>query len=267
MPEADAVALVADAVARLWSPEGADALAYLTDRGLAPETIRAAGLGWTPRVEARTREGRPYSARGIVIPWHRGGRLALVKVRQPEGSRPKYAEVYRNPDRPPTLYPSPEAVRHGRPAILTEGELDALRLAQALGERAAVLTLGSASGRPTRDIRNALAVAPRWYIATDADEAGDRAADAWTGFPRARRVRPPIGKDWTEAGTDTPATRGTALDLSRWWGDILAGNPTPPLFTWDELARWRWGPALADDPPGSDAAGDPEAQPDELDEG
>ena len=41
---------------------------------------------------------------GITIPWFDGDRLALVKIRRPEGSTPKYAEAYR--DRPP-FYPAP----------------------------------------------------------------------------------------------------------------------------------------------------------------
>ena len=50
LSEADALALVEAASARLWTPDGADALAYLTGprRCLTPETIRAARLGWTP---------------------------------------------------------------------------------------------------------------------------------------------------------------------------------------------------------------------------
>jgi DNA primase len=46
MPEADALALVADAERRLWAPERADALAYLHGRGMTDEAIRAARLGW-----------------------------------------------------------------------------------------------------------------------------------------------------------------------------------------------------------------------------
>ena len=60
----------------------------------------------------------------------------------------------------------------------------------------------------------------------------------------ARRVRPPEPfKDWTEA-------RSGGVDLARWWRDILAGTKRPPLFTWDDLSRWRWGPGLDDAEPG-----------------
>jgi hypothetical protein len=40
------------------------------------------------------------------------------------------------------------------------------------------------------------------------------------------------------------------VNLRRWWTDRLGGNETPPLFSWEELARERWGPAAADPTPG-----------------
>jgi DNA primase len=59
LPETEALALVAEAEARLWTPEGSEALAYLTGRRkLTPETIRVARLGWSPGVRLTTREGR-----------------------------------------------------------------------------------------------------------------------------------------------------------------------------------------------------------------
>ncbi len=79
-----------------------------------------------------------------------------------------------------------------------EGEFDALCLGEALGELAAVVTLGSASARPGPGILGPMLPAVLWFIATDADEAGDKAAAGWPA--RARRVRPPEPfKDWTEA--------------------------------------------------------------------
>lgn len=243
LPEADAVALVEAAADRLWSPEGVDALAYLTGpRCLAPETIRAARLGWTPGVSIPTRDGeRNFCALGWVIPWFVGPRLALVKIRQPDGRRPKYAEAFRASVRL-VCYPSPATIRPGRPMIVVEGELDTLCLGEALGVLATVVTLGSASARPDPLVLGGMLAAPRWFIATDADPAGDKAANGWPA--RARRIRPPgLYKDWTEARND-------GMILDRWWRDILAGIDRPPLFTWDELAAMRWGPAIGDPTPG-----------------
>ena len=84
-------------------------------------------------------------ASGIVIPWLDGDRLAMVKIRQPEGSKPKYAEAL---PRPARALSRPSVVRTGKPLVVTEGEFDALLLGQDLGDLAAVVTLGSASSQP-----------------------------------------------------------------------------------------------------------------------
>lgn len=202
---ADALALVDDAAARLWTPEGAEALAYLKGRGLTEATIRAARLGWTPRAMLPTAAGdRYWRASGVVIPWLDGDRLAMVKIRQPEGSKPKYAEAFRDC---PALFPGPEAIRPGMPLVACEGEFDALLLGQELAGLACVVTLGSASSRPEGSTWLALLRCPRWFVAHDADDAGDRAAAEWPA--RAVRVRPPAG-DWTEA-------HQAGIDLRRWW--------------------------------------------------
>ena len=191
--------LVAEAVDRLWSRSGASALDGLRRRGLTDEMIRAARLGFDPSIRATTRDGRPYGASGVVIPWMESGRLALVKVRQGEGRKPKYVEVYRDD---PCLYVA-APIRPGRPVIVCEGELDALIVAQQTAHLACgVITTGSASNRPDHATAFPLLSAPAWIIATDADEAGDRLAEAWVELVpgRCRRARPPgPGKDWTDA--------------------------------------------------------------------
>ncbi len=259
MTEAEAAALVADAERRLWTPEGAEALAYLRgpERHLTDATIRAARLGWTPRAE-----GAPWKPPGVVLSWWHGSTLALVKLRPPawwrerfpEDNRPpKYIEAYRNPAAPPGIYPGPEAIRPGRPLVIAEGEFDALLLAQELSDLAAVVTLGSASGRPDDAILGAMLPAWPRFVATDADDAGDKSADAWPAS--FRRVRPPTLRPHPDGGEDRPKTdwtdlAGFGVDLRRWWGDILAGNARPPLFTWPELAALRWGPSADDPTPG-----------------
>jgi hypothetical protein len=233
-PEAER--LVADASERLWRPEGATALAYLKGRGLTAETIRRHRLGWTPRVTLPTSDGaRFWRASGITIPWLDGDRLAMVKIRQPEGRKPKYAEAFR--DRP-ALYPCADAIRPGTPLIVVEGEFDALLLAQELGDLASVVTLGSASSRPESALYLTMLQCPRWYAAHDADDAGDRAAAEWPA--RAVRVRPPSpDNDWTEA-------HRSGVNLCRWWSDRLGGTESHERSTWDELDCRRWGPGLTD---------------------
>jgi len=161
-----------------------------------------------------------------------GDRLALVKIRQPEGREPKYAEAFR--DRP-RVYPDPAVIEPGRPLVVVEGEFDALLLGQELRDLAAVVTLGSASSRPDLAARSEMLAAAPWYIATDADEAGDRAADGWPAV--AIRVRPPHGvKDWTEL---CQAGRNSIRYL---WGRYL-----PMSKPWEALAALRWGPAASDE--------------------
>jgi hypothetical protein len=180
------------------------------------------------------RGDRALQALGWVLPWFASGRLALVKIRRPGGRRPKYAEAFRDPARF-VCYPGPEAIHPGRPLVITEGELDALCLGEALEELAAVVTLGSASARPGAAALGPMLAGSPWFIATDRDEAGDQAAVSWPA--RARRVRPPAPfEDWTEA-------RQGRVDLRRWLSDRFGRNEAPPLFSWDELAGWRWGPA------------------------
>ncbi len=233
---ADALKLVEDAVTRIWTPEGRPALEYLHGRGLGDETVKAARLGWTPGVMIPKCDGVGYwRAIGVVIPWLDGDRLTLVKIRQPEGRKPKYGEAYR--DRP-TLFPTPAVIRPGRPLVIAEGEFDALLLGQALGDLAAVVTLGSASSRPEADNLGVMLAAAPWYIATDADPAGDKAASGWPA--RAVRVRPPAPhKDWGEL-------HAAGFNLIRYFWHRILATPTP----WEEMARARWGGAVGDPEPG-----------------
>ena len=126
---------------------------------------------------------------------------------------------------------------------------------------AVVATLGSAAGRATPAQRVPFHALWPWFIATDADDAGDRAALAWPPA-RSTRVRPPPPfKDWTDAARGRPGRGG--VDLKRWWSERIAGVESPRLFTWDDLSAWRWGPAAGEPEP---AAGpvdldDPDAWP------
>jgi len=247
LPLADALALVTEAAGRLLKPEGSAALAYLKERGLTVETIERFKLGWTPGVMIPVRDGtRFWRVSGIVLPWLDGDRLAMVKIRcLGEFKGAKYVEAYRDQ---PGIYPNSAVIKSGRPLIVCEGELDALLLGQAIGELAAVVTLGSASARPEAAILGVMLAATPWFVATDADSAGDRAAGGWPA--RAVRVKPPVGKDWTEAHQYGVELGHAGVNLSRWWRDRLGGIEAPELFTWDELSTWRWGSAIGDPEPG-----------------
>jgi hypothetical protein len=123
--------------------------------------------------------------------------------------------------------------RHITNLATQEGEIDALVLGQELEDLSAVVTLGgTGSTKPEPRILGEMLPDASWFIATDADEAGDKATARWEGT-RAVRVRPPEGKDWTDAAR-------AGANLRRWWADRL-GIPWRP-FGWKALADWRWGP-------------------------
>lgn len=224
-------AIVSEAEANLWKPEAAEALAHLRRRGLQDESIRRARLGYSSL-------DRRVVPTGIVIPWQNGEEFTLVNVRRPDGLDPKYRALAGS--RRGGIYPGSASIRPGKPLIIVEGEFDALLLGQELEGVASVVTLGSASARPDATILGEFLVAAPWYIATDNDPAGDATAAAWAEFSASRRVRPPSAfKDWGDAFK-------AFVNLRRWWSDILIGDPSPALFTWEELSRQRWGPAIAD---------------------
>jgi hypothetical protein len=161
----------------------------------------------------------------MVIPWYEENRLTLVKIRQPDGIKPRYAEAFR--DRP-VIFPDPAAIRSGIPLIIAEGEIDCLLLSQQLPE-ASVITLGSASARTDPAVLSMMLRSPRWFIALDADQAGDSAARK---FPVSTvRVRPPVpDKDWGEVHS------GGANRIRYHWGRCL-----PLAKTREQLEPLRWG--------------------------
>ena len=90
LPLVKATSLVADAAERLWGPGRGNALAYVHGRGLSDDTVRAAGLGYTPGVMIPTRDGdRAFRFSGIVIPWRNGQRLTRVKIRRLDDRLPR----------------------------------------------------------------------------------------------------------------------------------------------------------------------------------
>jgi hypothetical protein len=201
----DALALAEKAEAALWSSAGSRTLDYLRGRGLADDTIRKARLGWTPRLDI------PGNPEGVTIPWFSGGRLVMLKIRQPEGRKPKYMECYRTT---PVLYPSPEAVMPRWPAAIVEGEFDALLVGQELCGKVSVVTTGGTGSRPSSEALSALLASPTWIVAVDADEAGESSAREWMRrSPRCVRLAPP----------KLPRVDGPGV-MEKDWSDVFAGG-------------------------------------------
>lgn len=223
LPREDAERVVKEAVAALWGPEGREALAYLRDkRFLSDGTIRRALLGFVQNLAIPKRDGNGVLiVSGVAIPWFGAdGRLAKIQIRKLGNVRIRYAQAFA--DRPALF--APFGVRPG-PVVIAEGEFDCLLLGQELGDRAAVVTLGSAGGKPSREARRALRAASRLLLATDGDSAGRKAAKRLREhFPQAERVRPPApDTDWGELRA------GGFGRIAYHWGRFLPlGDPPRP---------------------------------------
>lgn len=256
--QAKATAFVAEAQAALWGDTGTKARAYLHGRGLTDETIAAAQLGYCPGDanggDQRYEPGQPWGLaadkriwlpRGVVIPATAAGAVWYIKIRRPAAD-PKYVHVAGGK---PSLYLADKA--QGKPdAFAAEGEFDALLLWQNVKDTADVFTLGSASGRLGGRWATYLLDTRRFWIATDTDEAGDKAAKEWLALVGAKgqRVLPPggQGKDITDAwqagqdlrawalgcmapaivpavATSQPEPQDTAAQLATLEHDIIAG--------------------------------------------
>jgi DNA primase len=216
--QARAVTFCAACADTLWGPDGTKALAWLTDtRGMTPAAIRGASLGYNQadRREDPASWGLPpehkpvWLPRGVTIPWACGGDLWRVNIRRPVGD-PKYIGPAGSG---PGLFGA-DRLASDWPAILTEGEFDALAIRQAAGDLAIPVATGSTAGARRARWLAALALCSVVLVAFDADQAGEEAARYWLGvLPGARRWRPYYAKD-----ADGMARAGG--DLRAW---VLAG--------------------------------------------
>jgi DNA primase len=149
---------------------------------------------------------------GLLIPWiEEDGTIAGIKFRDltwivqhrtfvepKELKSRRYRVVYRT-DRA-TVYPNLDAIKPGEPVIVVEGELDALLVRQESAGLWNSVTLGSASRHPTPEVLGALRKASEVFVGLDSDDAGEGAKKDATKWPSwMGRIKPPGGKDWTEA--------------------------------------------------------------------
>jgi DNA primase len=199
---------VADCEEVLWSERGAKARAWLHKRGLEDETIRAWRLGLNT-----DRERTSY---GVVIPWFCGPDFWMVNIRRPTGT-PKY-KALRGSKRG-GLYGVDHFSGHAD-LFVTEGELDTILLQQEANLFADVVTAGFAPAGPADRWLLALLKVQRFWIVTDADQAGEEAAARWlaTVGKRGRRVLPPGGaKDVSDAFV-------AGHDLADWAVEIMSAE-------------------------------------------
>lgn len=188
---------------QLWNGD-TWALDYLHERGLTDAVILHAGLGYNPRslhdkweswgLEPVAGKKGVWCGAGIVIPWEIGGDLWRVNVRLKDpfegsnGRKVKYIGPagFRN-----GLY-NADALNMDKPAVLTEGEIDALTIMQNAEDLVAAVATGSTGGSRRTRWLGRLALPPRVLVAYDNEvDKGDEAAKYWLdALSNAKRWRP-----------------------------------------------------------------------------
>ena len=184
---------------------------YLRGRGFTDSTILGARLGLIPR-DCREAprswgiRGKSHSVwipQGVAIPWRACGCFWRLNIRRLAGE-PKYCGPagFGN-----ALYGA-DGLRHHRPVVMVEGELDALAVAQVAGDVVAAIATGSTCGARRQRWVRLLASAPTVVVAFDADKPGDDAANWWLdAIPGSRRAVPE---------GDPANMLETGADLRRW---------------------------------------------------
>jgi hypothetical protein len=217
--------VTARAEAILWSTDGQAARDELKQRGLDEPIIKNARLGWNPQDHYDHPHdwglhggNQIYTPEGLVIPWTYQGQLWRLRVRRPDTA---LLDAHQTRYFGPRVYPhtrhrrdhdllyNADALKPGLPAILVEGELDALSLIQETADLVAVVATGSVTGGRGQFWQARLAEASMVLVAFDADDAGDTNAQFWTEtLPNAIRWRP-LANDANQMLQD-------GLDLREW---------------------------------------------------
>ena len=220
------------AAADLRSPQQAAAYRYLTgQRGLRPETIQRAMLGYNPswRQVGQDLKLPP----GIVIPCLTDNDLWYVKVRLTRDAAAKTGQKYMalKGSQTASLY-NAESLRAAAVAVVCEGEFDALLLGQEVPDVAAV-TMGSATAGLSAHWHSYLSWLDRLLVILDEDEAGQKGLAKWqAAVTWSQAMRPPEGlpgkdvTDWYTAG----------LDLGQWVSDNMRqGQPEKQVIPLSQL--------------------------------
>lgn len=206
-----------EAAADLHSPQYAAVYDYLTGpRGLRPETIQKAALGYNPSWK-EVAPGLKLPP-GIVIPCWTDHDLWYVKVRLTREAAAKTGQKYMalKGSQTASLY-NAKRLTASSVAIVCEGEFDALLLGQEAPDVAAV-TMGSATAGLSAHWHSYLSWLDRLLVILDEDEAGHKGLAKWqTAVKWCQVMRPPEGM----AGKDITDWHAAGLDLRQWVADNL----------------------------------------------
>lgn len=190
------------------------AMRYLLEnRGLTPETIRAAQLGYNE--EWRNVGNNCWLAPGITIPAYISPHLWYVQVRTTKAAREQAERNGRELAKYHALTGSRLVALYGagnligaHTAVVTEGEFDCLLLRQYLPAGFTAVTMGSAGSLPSNPTwLRWFAAVRRVLVVMDNDTAGATALDKWRALlPWVEPLAVPAGHnditDFWAAGED-----------------------------------------------------------------
>ena len=232
---------------RLQSPEGAEALAYLQDRGVAAETAAAFGLGLAPdgfeelkiHLMGQGFTEEQLQRAGLVTRPQQGGSRDLFHARlmfpirnsdgqavgfggrELDGSVPKYLNTPQTPifDKSALLWGldvARESIRLRGVGVVVEGYMDAL-MAHQHGYTNVVASMGTAL--TTRQVAALRGLADSFVLALDPDAAGQEATmrslkTSWANVPDVRIALLPEGKDPDELIREAPDRWPEALEAA-----------------------------------------------------
>lgn len=191
----------------LWSSKGAQALAYLCQRGFTDETIRAYELGYIPAgddglwlednpaqwglLSDDCQNGVVKLPRGILIPWRMSSDVWKLEVRlypepKKEGAK-KLPSIKGSKD---CLY-NINAFQTEKPVILCESALDAISGMQACGGQVTFVATGGSKQAQQFIWTEGLKRASCVLVAFDNDESGEEGAQYWLdSLSNAERAYP-----------------------------------------------------------------------------
>lgn len=244
--QARALQLIERAESVLWSDRGRDTLAWLHARGLKDDAIRSARLGYLPVDFQEKPEawGSPndetdplYFSKGILIPGLSASKVWYLKIRP---DHPRHGQKYKHTRGGKQALYHADILTEGKPAVICEGELDAILLTQEAGDLADVVTLAGAETDLNLATWGLYLLRPSAFIlAFDMDEAGDKGADKLAWLHNSQRLTIPALKAGDKDLTDFHKSGGSLHSLI----ENALHPETPIRINWHEgmpVIRGQW---------------------------
>lgn len=211
---------------------------YLYQRGLTADTIEKAGLGFNPKEQylEQTAWGLPsvgkkiWLPQGIVIPWFDGEGISNVNVRrlpkdvEPSSDKPWKQRKYQRVPGPSAPLYGVQWIRDDKPAMIVEGEFDALAVQQEAADLVVPVATGSTGGARREEWLRILSNVPVVLVAFDSEKAGEEASRTWiSSLPNATRWHPHANdaSEMREMGKDVRIWVQIGLHERPWLDEIF----------------------------------------------